>query len=150
MPTYYTFIPNSSITAEVLEAPEARKARTAFLDYLSRSGQIRYSDRGSVRKLVKSVKVDPGSTQASVVIDYRTGIPTENLKEEAPVSGAQEDNSRLEEDQAKEYPGGSPEDIEDPDMTAMPSPLGNSKIIQVSRNTGRSLFTGMQKLVKGE
>ena len=81
MPTYYAFVPDHSEfpTAEV-NAPDARHSRTAYLDYLTRNGIIDYSVRGAARKVIKVTKMEPGSIQTSIQLDYGVGnVPTQEL-----------------------------------------------------------------------
>lgn len=86
MPVYYTFAPGLEITAEIT-APDARHAKTAFLDYLARNDIIRYAERGAVRKVLKTNRIDPGEIATSVILDYydRGGqpvVPVEDLYDE--------------------------------------------------------------------
>jgi len=72
MPTYLTWIPGQNLNAEV-DAPDSKHARTAFLDYMSRNGMIRWKERQAVRKQIKTERVEPGEVQTTVQLDYDMG-----------------------------------------------------------------------------
>jgi hypothetical protein len=89
MPTYYTFIPDSTTPTAEIAAPDARHARTVYLDYLSRNRQINYSVRGRVRKMIKINRMQPGEIQTSIQLSYgEDSVPTQTIQA-APVATAQ-------------------------------------------------------------
>ena len=96
MANYYIFIPGYDVTAEVSDAPDARHARTAFLDYLHRKGLIQYSDRGRIRDNMKTVKAEPGEMEPTVRLDYAGGRVIS--EEEVPVVSVQPQMEEEEED----------------------------------------------------
>ena len=49
MATYYVTLPNSGVTAEVT-ADTTRQARTAYLDYMTRSNQVPWKGRQDLRE----------------------------------------------------------------------------------------------------
>ena len=82
MSTYYVFIPGKEdMAVEVLDSPDARHARTAFLDYLSRGGKILYSQRGDLRKRLKTIRIQQGESNAPVTLSYAEGTVVEGLGE---------------------------------------------------------------------
>jgi hypothetical protein len=58
------------LSAEIRDAPSTKRARTAFLDYLSRNKHIRWSERGEVRRHIKVNKSFPGELEADVTLEY--------------------------------------------------------------------------------
>jgi hypothetical protein len=76
MPSYYVFVPDHPefLTAEV-KAPDARHSRTAYLDFLTRNGYINYSLRSVARKVIKVAKMEPGSIQTAVQLEYGMAEP---------------------------------------------------------------------------
>jgi len=141
MGTYYVFKPNFEITAEV-SAPDSRHARTAFLDYLSRSGQILYSQRQETRRELITKKMQPGEIQTSVQLEY--GIKESPVQEiEIPKEPTREEVlQRLDETDLSESTKALPEEDfmrEPPQQQAQPqqsSPFGNSPIMDLSRKSG--------------
>lgn len=144
MPTYYTFIPTSDTPTAETTAPDARHAKTAYLDYLSRSGLIAYSQRGSVRQAIKATKMEPGEFQTSVQLEY--GVPAQAYE--------QLDESQLQEiDQQATSLRANPDQYIPPEQSGInipasagpvdmqfPSkktnPLSNSPIANISRQSG--------------
>ena len=70
MPSYYVHIPNSEAPTAEVEASSTKHARTAYLDFLSRGGQIDWRDRQTTRKLIKVNRMDPGGIQTQVKLEY--------------------------------------------------------------------------------
>jgi len=67
---YFVMHPNMGVTA-LVDAPSTEKARTTFLDWLERSGQILRSDRQRWRKNMVAEKMDePQSVTADVELSY--------------------------------------------------------------------------------
>ncbi len=70
MSSYYVAHPNLSLTA-LIDAPSTEKARTTFLDYLERRGQVARADRQYWRKnMVAEKMADPSEVQADVELHY--------------------------------------------------------------------------------
>ena len=69
MATYHAFVPGG-LSAEIRDAPSTKRARTAFLDYMSRNKHIKWSERSEVRRHIKVNKSFPGETEADVVLEY--------------------------------------------------------------------------------
>jgi hypothetical protein len=67
---YFVMHPNLDIRASV-EAPSTEKARTTFLDYLERTGQIDRASRQNLRRnLIASRLLDPGEAQTNISLSY--------------------------------------------------------------------------------
>jgi len=72
--TYYLFSPNLNVTAEV-DAPTTRSARTAFLDYLTRTGKLPFSQRRVFRKKLITKRMQPGEIRTTVQLVYGESQP---------------------------------------------------------------------------
>lgn len=104
MPTYYTFIPTSDTPTGETTAPDARHAKTAYLDYLSRSGLIAYSQRGQIRKVIRATKMEPGEFQTSVQLEYGQGtMPNEQQIDEMAALNMQDADRRQAMDAFEDY-----------------------------------------------
>ncbi len=83
MPTYYTVIPGYEQWSAEVDAYNKRKARTRYLDLLTRKLEvIPYSRRGAVRDSLVVERVEPGSTGARYHASYTGGL------DEAPTTAA--------------------------------------------------------------
>ena len=153
MPTYYTFIPNFDVTAEVVDAPDSRHARTAFLDFLTRNRYINYSNRGITRQQIKTARVETGSTQPYVAIQYQTG----NVEYVKPSEAEQGDVGSLTPpieqeqiveplEQEKVVPQEQPVQEQPKQPT---NPFATSPLMQLSKKEGSNLWEGMRKRVGG-
>lgn len=70
MSSYYVTHPNLGISA-VVDAPATEKARTTFLDWLERTGQITRGDRQRWRRNMVAERLeDPGEVMADVELHY--------------------------------------------------------------------------------
>ena len=69
MPTYLASHPEIGLTAQV-EAPSTRKARTTYLDYLSRNQLIDWRTRQSYRENIPVKRIDPGEVDVDVELSY--------------------------------------------------------------------------------
>lgn len=134
--TYLVGAPGLDITAEVSDAPSTRHARTAFLDYLTRSHRIPYTQRKTVRSVVWTKRVQPGQVATNVQLSYGGGnqpVP-EQLDFEGPAP--------------VEQPNAEPEQVderyeEQPTAPPMSAPrqtgggFENSPVYRMSKNFGR-------------
>jgi len=85
MATYYVHIPGSEAPTAEVDASSTRHARTAYLDYLSRSGVITWSNRQATRSLVKVNRMQPGEIQTQVKLEYEASKSPEQVVEVPPV-----------------------------------------------------------------
>ena len=70
MADYYVTHPNLNLSA-IVHAPTTEKARTTFLDYLERSGQLSRSTRQRLRASMVAERVDdPFGLDADVELNY--------------------------------------------------------------------------------
>lgn len=69
MATYYVTLPNSGVTAEVT-ADTTRQARTAYLDYMTRSNQVPWKGRQDLREQLLIDKISPGQVPTDVELAY--------------------------------------------------------------------------------
>jgi len=144
MATYYVFHPNVEVTAEV-EAPDTKKARTTYLDYLARSGRISWDQRGNLRDGIKIDQMQPGEMQTSVALNYsRDAEPEEEMELPGPPP-------ELEEYEAPpEYgpPEESPPDEIDASML-VPAPMETqARGTPMRRMYGKSPIMDLSKGVK--
>lgn len=72
MPVYFAYHPEVGIQAQVT-APTTRKARTSYMDYLTRNELVPWRGRQEFRKSIILDQIDPGSTPVDVEINYRPG-----------------------------------------------------------------------------
>lgn len=135
------------ISAEV-SAPDSRHARTAFLDYLSRSGMIQWGERQAARKLIITKRMKPGEIQTDVKLEYGTKEPTK--AEELPTPQQLDElNAELRAIGAYEEPYG-PGDSSPGTPVPLPQPgpipevpqeqpaqdiFGSSPIVEISRRS---------------
>lgn len=79
--SYYVEDRSLGVSAEV-EAPDTKKARTTFVDYLQIDRNlIEWGDRSAVRKRLMVDRIDPASVSDVPVISYyhKTAEPVEDL-----------------------------------------------------------------------
>ena len=134
MATYYVFIPNSEAPTAEVDAPSTKHARTAYLDYLSRSGTIEYSQRGTVRKVIRLSRMQPGEVQTSVKLEYGLSEPPEREVGPPPYDEAQRP-SHVEAIEAEYAEGGPASGYSQ--QPREPTPLDSlSPIMRLSRKTG--------------
>ena len=69
MATYYVTLPNSGVTAEVT-ANTTRQARTAYLDYMTRSNIVPWKGRQDLRDQLLIDKITPGQIPTDVELAY--------------------------------------------------------------------------------
>jgi len=93
-PSYYVQVPGTDFPTAEVEASSSKHARTAYLDYLSRNGQISWKDRQAWRPKIIAKRMQPGEIKTQVFLDYsaRT-IP------EAEVSAPPTEQELVEEEQ---------------------------------------------------
>jgi hypothetical protein len=147
MAVYYVFMPKYiDITAEV-DAPDSRHARTAYLDYLSRSGMIQWGERQAARRQIITKRMQPGEIQTDVKLEYGVREPAKVEELKAPVTYPAGVGS--------EFSGGEPIEITQSDTgytprgpvvqpqeqpQEQPQPVrgifGGSPIIDLSRKSG--------------
>lgn len=82
MATYYVFIPASDMPTAEVTATNTKHARTAYLDYLTRSGRFPYSQRSSIREAIATKRVDPGEYPTDLKLEYGVQEPLESGVEE--------------------------------------------------------------------
>lgn len=70
MPIYYAVIPGLEKYAAEVDAPEKRKARTEYLDYLSRAKIIRSNERSSYKRRMLVDRTNPGEFTTSIKLSY--------------------------------------------------------------------------------
>jgi len=130
--TYYVFAPGIKDfpTAEVT-APDTKHARTSYLDYLARSGIIRWSQRGEVRKFVKTSRMAPGGIQTSVSLSY--GV-TEPVEQGLPIPAEQPLEELPAETQAEVTPEATPQ-VTTPVTTPVTVRQPVSPVMELSRKT---------------
>jgi hypothetical protein len=66
---YYVMHPALGVTA-VVHAPSTEKARTTFLDWLERNGNMRRMDRQQLRKDMVAKRLEDSNVQSDVVLHY--------------------------------------------------------------------------------
>ena len=103
MRTYYVTIPDSDFPAAEVEASSTKHARTAYLDYLSRSSLISWSERQKVRRKIIASLTEPGEFNTSVQLRYRVGATTQGVSLE-------EEEELEDEELGSEYPISSTEE----------------------------------------
>lgn len=74
MATYYVTLPNVGVTAEVT-AGTTRQARTAYLDYLTRSKTVPWKGRQDLRDQILIDKITPGQIPTDVELAYGQTAP---------------------------------------------------------------------------
>ena len=114
MNTYFLMSPSLGATA-IVEAPSTDKARTAFLDYLERTGAIPRTQRRSSRRSIATKRL---TDSAGVIADIR--IPYDYTWDQAPVP-PQEALSYI----AEESSPSLPEELPSPLPSSGPSQVGN-------------------------
>jgi len=92
MPTYYVISPEVDLRAEI-EAPDTRYARTTYLDYLTRGGQLPYSQRQAVRSSIVVSRIESGDFPVDAKLDY-------DMRDQVTVQGANMDSA----DPNEQYP----------------------------------------------
>jgi hypothetical protein len=117
MPTYYVFIPNYQVTAEV-DATNSKHARTAYLDYLTRNQLVPWKGRQAIRKSVKVARSEPGQSKVSVHLDYDMGFSHQTKEEEVSLQGEQPQEQQVE----QQYQEGPPQEATPPEERSI-SPI---------------------------
>lgn len=85
MPDYVVFAPGTGINLVAgVEAPSTKHARTVYLDYLSRNGQVSWNQRQELRKHIKVMKDTEGAMDADIYLDYdmEGGVDVERYEPE--------------------------------------------------------------------
>ena len=154
MATYFVMIPNTELPTAEVGAPDSRHARTTYLDYLSRNNIIEYSNRGRVRGMIITQKMEPGEMQTDLKLDYRVEEPgiediTGEMSAQGPPQDYERESEEFEPDEEYEYskrtsPGYEPEQPRtmpsdeamrrevSPDLTKI---YGQSPIMDLSKRT---------------
>jgi len=153
MSTYYVHVPNTEVPTAEVSASSTKHARTAYLDYLSRSGKIDWRDRQLTRKLVKVNKMSPGEIQTQVKLEYGVKeVPEQLIEAPADQIGLEEQDRpygsipmRYEPEPEREFEpsiGQMEMEEEGYSRTQTPKPrrdpYQDSPIAQASRKMGRS------------
>ena len=84
MPSYFTFIPNGDMPTAEIEAESTKHARTAYLDYIARTGLIGWNDRKAARRLTITKKMEPGEIQTQLHLDYSIQPQQPEMQVEIP------------------------------------------------------------------
>lgn len=150
MATYYVHIPDSETPTAEVDASSTKHARTAYLDYLSRSGLIAWQQRQATRSLVKVNRMQPGEIQTQVKLEYGVKEPPvqeievpEELEEEVEeagwvgsggISGPDEEDVIH---RTTYTPEGEPRETTVHRLTPRPklSPIGDSPIARMSKKS---------------
>lgn len=74
MATYLVYIPHGDMPLAEVEADSTKHARTAYLDYLSRTGVLPFNQRQAARRLAMTKRMEPGEIRTQVQLDYTEGI----------------------------------------------------------------------------
>lgn len=105
--TYYVHIPDSQFPTAEVEASSTKHARTVYLDYLSRNGQISWQQRQNTRPAIKVSRMQPGEFQTQIHLEYE-------LKEEPPVKEIEAPPADIDVGEFTETPAEfSPEELEE-------------------------------------
>ena len=142
MATYIAYIPNQ-MTAEIDDAPDARHARTALLDWLTRTGRIEWKDRRKVRKMILAKKTEPDTQETDIHLNYTPSgymAAEEPPPDQAQVELPPQDWQHREEERAVEQaepPQPPTLPIGEPTTQVPVEVLPSSPIAQVSRGMGR-------------
>ena len=149
MAVYYVFMPKYiDVTAEV-SAPDSRHARTSFLDYLSRSGMIRWNERQAARRQIITKRMRPGEIQTDIKLEYGIQEPpkVEELPVPPPMQRKPEPREEIGVSPTYEDLGPTPEEEElyqpeQPQSQPQPQPVqpvrdifGGSPIVELSRRS---------------
>lgn len=161
MATYYVFIPASDMPTAEVTASNTKHARTAYLDYLTRSGQFPYSKRSAMREAIGTERMDPGQYPTDLKLEYGVTEPLETEIEEVstptgPVTTEEYREpdydiplaNQFHKQMGKEFYGRG-ETPEEPAYSRMPveqsvqpppqqltSPFSNSPIMNLSKKSG--------------
>lgn len=141
MTTYYVHIPGSEAPTAEVEASSTKHARTAYLDYFSRSGIISWQQRQSTRRLVKVNRMQPGEIQTQIKLEY--GAKEAPVQEVVPPPMQRKPEPGEDIGVEPTYEDLGPpleEEVQyQPQQQAQPQPrrdpLANSPIIQLSRKS---------------
>ena len=125
---YFVHIPDSNAPTAEVEAPDTRHARTVYLDFLSRKGIIPYSQRGAVRKAIKTNRMEAGEYQTSIRLSY-SDVGKEKEEEEVVMEQAPQYNS------SDQYPD-QYQDQEQSETTTAPLPGLRSPLAELSLRMG--------------
>lgn len=143
MATYYVFIPATELPTAEVTASSTKHARTAYLDYLTRSGQFPYSQRGAMRDAIIAKSSDPGEYPTDLKLEYGITEPVGSEVEEVPIPNTVE-QLRSE----GYYPGDEPltpeeeaigeeyKRFEEERGGGSTNPFGNSPIMNLSKQSG--------------
>lgn len=82
MPNYYVVSQDFGVAANV-DAPDKRKARTTFLDYMQRHNYISWSQRQSLKPRLMLDKVVKGTYPTDIELEYASQMPIKQVEPEA-------------------------------------------------------------------